>query len=68
MEFTPDAQAMWDRIADEVREKILESGFCSRCLASRRFTVERGEMRGGELTLIGKCATCGARVVRMLQP
>jgi hypothetical protein len=32
------------------------------------FTLEQGEVRGGELALIGRCKECGARVVRLVAP
>ena len=67
MAFTPEAQALWDRVPEATRTKLLDSGFCTRCLATRHFELTEGEMRGKELALVGKCATCGARVVRLVQ-
>jgi hypothetical protein len=48
MAFTAEAQAVWDRIPEADRDQLL-SAFCSRCLATRRFTVDQGEVRSGEL-------------------
>lgn len=67
MAFTAEAQAIWDRVPDATKAKLLDSGFCSFCLATRHFDLVDGEMRGDELALIGKCGTCGHRVVRMLE-
>jgi hypothetical protein len=67
MAFTPEAQAVWDRVAEDMRAKLLDSGFCTRCLAKRHFELLEGELRERELALIGKCGTCGARVVRLVQ-
>jgi hypothetical protein len=67
MAFTPEAQAIWDKVPEETRVKLLDSGFCTRCLATRHFDLVEGELRGKELALIGKCGTCGARVVRLIQ-
>lgn len=67
MSFTPEAQAIWDRVPEETRVKLLDSGFCTRCLATRHFELVEAELRSGELALIGKCGTCGARVVRLVQ-
>lgn len=67
MAFTPEAQAIWDRVPEETRAKLLASGFCTRCLATRHFDLLEGELRDRELALIGKCGTCGARVVRLVQ-
>ena len=66
MHFTPEAQAVWDRIPDADREHLLGGGLCTRCLATRHFTLDEGEMRDGELAMIGHCDTCGARVVRLV--
>lgn len=67
MAFTPQAQAIWDRVPEETRTKLLDSGFCTRCLATRHFDLVVAELRDKELALIGKCGTCGARVVRLVQ-
>jgi hypothetical protein len=67
MAFTPEAQAIWDKVPEETRAKLLDSGFCTRCLAKKHFELTEGELRGRELALIGKCGTCGARVVRLIQ-
>lgn len=66
MLFTPEAQVAWDRIALVDHDQILAGGFCTRCLATRQFTLDQGEMRDEELALIGHCDTCGARVVRLV--
>jgi hypothetical protein len=66
MSFTAEAQIAWDRMSDPIHEQILASGFCTRCLATRHFTLDQGEMRDTELALIGHCDTCGARVVQLV--
>ena len=66
MSFTPEAQAEWDKISEADHESLLGAGFCTRCLARRRFTLDNAEMRDGELALIGHCDTCGARVVELV--
>lgn len=67
MAFTPDAQVIWDKVSEETRAKLLDAGFCTRCLAKRHFDLLEGELRDKELALIGKCGTCGGRVVRLFQ-
>lgn len=66
MEWTAEAKAEWESLSEEDRDQLLATGFCTRCLATRRFTPDEGEMRGEELALIGQCDTCGARVVRLV--
>lgn len=66
MSFTPDAQLAWDRISGPNHESLLAHGFCTRCLATRHFTVDQGEMRDADLALIGHCDTCGSRVVQLV--
>ena len=67
MAFSPEAQAVWDRVPETTRAKLLDSGFCSFCLATRHFELVEAELRAKELALIGKCGTCGHRVVRLLE-
>ena len=62
MSFTPEAQAIWDQVPEATRTKLLDSGFCTRCLKTQHFELTTGELRGNELALIGKCGTCAARV------
>jgi hypothetical protein len=68
MEFTPEAQAHWERLSAEDRDSILAHGFCPRCLEDKPFTLVGGAMKGDELAVIGKCSECGARVVRLVHP
>ncbi|MBX7118632.1 MAG: hypothetical protein K1X31_06500 [Gemmatimonadaceae bacterium] len=65
--FTPDARAIWDQVPEAMRTKLLDSGFCSHCLATRHFALDEAEIRGKDLALIGKCGTCGHRVVRLVE-
>ncbi len=66
MAFTPEAQAEWDKVDPADQLELVKGGFCTRCLATRAFTLDMGEMRGPELALIGHCDTCGGRVVRLI--
>lgn len=66
MNFTADAQLAWEKIPESDREHLLTNGFCTRCLATRHFTLDEGEMRDGEFAMIGHCDTCGARVVKLI--
>lgn len=68
MQLTPEAESVWNRLSTGNQESLLAHGFCSRCLEDGPFSLEQGEMRRGELALIGKCKACGARVVRLVIP
>lgn len=67
MAFTPEAQAIWDKVPEGTRAKLLDSGFCAHCLATRHFELTEAQVRGHELALIGRCGTCGHRVVRNVE-
>ncbi len=67
MAFTPEAQAIWDRVPEETRVRLLHNVFCAHCLQKRHIELLEGELRPNELALIGKCGTCGHRVVRLIQ-
>ena len=66
MTFSPEAQAVWEGFAEADRESLLASTFCARCLTKQPFTLDSGEMRNGQLALIGHCKVCGARVVEIV--
>ncbi len=66
MAFTPEAQAVWDRVPEDMRARLLDSGFCTHCLERRHFELLEGELRDKQLALIGKCDKCHHRVVRLL--
>jgi|JI9StandDraft_2_1071091.scaffolds.fasta_scaffold61076_3 hypothetical protein len=67
MTFTVEAQSIWDQVPEATRAKLLDSGFCAHCLTTRHFDLLEGEVRGKDLALIGKCGTCGHRVVRLIE-
>ncbi len=67
MTFTTDAQKVWDQVPEATRTRLLNSGFCAHCLATRHFDLLEGEIRDKSLALIGKCGTCGHRVVRLIE-
>ena len=67
MAFTTEAQAIWDQVPETTRARLLDSGFCAHCLTTRHMDLTEGEIRGKELALIGKCGTCGHRVVRLIE-
>lgn len=67
MAFTTEAQAIWDQVPEATRVRLLDSGFCAHCLTTRHIELTEGEIRGKELALIGKCGTCGHRVVRLIE-
>jgi hypothetical protein len=67
MTFTPEAQAIWDRVPEDKRARLLDSAFCAHCLARRHLELLEGELRNNEeLALIGKCSTCGHRLVQII--
>ncbi len=67
MSLTPQAQAIWDQVPEAMRAKLLDSGFCAHCLTTRHFELTEGEIRDKDLVLVGKCGTCGHRVVRLIE-
>lgn len=67
MTFTPAAQAIWDQVPEATRTRLLDSGFCAHCLTTRHFELVEAEIRDNSLALIGKCGTCGHRVVRLIE-
>lgn len=67
MAFTLEAQKVWDQVPEATRTRLLDSGFCAHCLTTRHFELVEGEIRDNSLALIGKCGTCGHRVVRLIE-
>jgi hypothetical protein len=68
MAFTPEASAAWESLAESERERLLAGAFCTRCLATRKFTLDAAEIRDGEIALVGRCDVCGSRVVKLVRP
>ena len=67
MAFTVEAQKVWDQVPEDTKSRLLDSGFCAHCLVKRHFELVEGEIRDNSLALIGKCGTCGHRVVRLIE-
>jgi len=65
--FIGKAAILWDTVAKEAQQKILERVFCTRCRRGVRITEFTGEERNGDVVLTGKCGTCGHTVVRVLE-
>ena len=63
MEFTAEAQAIWDQVPDATRARLLDSGFCAHCLTTRHFELTEGEIRSmmkhaGAGCPLGPCKGC----------
>ncbi len=66
--FTPEAANRWAEIPEQAQEAVLANVFCGTCLGSVRIVIESAEMKGRDLILKGKCATCGKPVGRVIEP
>jgi hypothetical protein len=51
--LTPAAQKLWDTIAPEHQERILDNVFCTRCARSVRMVHFTGTMKAGDIRLKG---------------
>ena len=67
-DFTPDAEAFWCQFEQELREKILDNVFCTKCPSPVRMILAEGKMEGEFLVLRGDCALCGQQVSRVVEP
>ena len=65
--FTPQARALWDRMPEKYREKLLSNVYCTRCRDSVTITNYTGTVKGADLLLVGLCAVCRTDVARLIE-
>jgi hypothetical protein len=64
-----DAWKIWDEIQKEVKEKILNAVWCSKCSAGVKivdYSVVFCRKNKDDICLHGKCSVCGTNVTRVL--
>ncbi|HNY97338.1 MAG TPA: DUF6429 family protein [Smithellaceae bacterium] len=66
--MTPPAKKRWDEIPEQMRKKILENVWCSKCLTMVKLQLREGRMSGRSLVLKGVCNTCGGEAARVIEP
>jgi hypothetical protein len=67
MKFTPQAKKQWEKIPKEVRVKLLNNVYCSRCKTMTGIAEIEGTVNHGDLILHGKCTACGSEVARLIE-
>lgn len=65
-QFAARAAVLWATVPREARARVLKNVFCVECLGSVEIIKFTGEEQHGNLVLTGSCATCGHKVVRVL--
>jgi hypothetical protein len=67
MEMTPPAKRIWEKIAPELRLRILNNVWCVNCMKSSSMGKAAGRVEKGLLTLTGVCTRCGGVVARIVE-
>ena len=65
--FTAPARQRWESMPQEIRKRLLANVWCAHCRKEVTITHFSGTLKGGDLLLVGKCATCGGEVVRVIE-
>ncbi len=66
-EFTAEAEAVWDSIPQQVKEKLLQNVWCGACISVTTIADFKGQMEGRDLILVGRCVKCGGEVARVIE-
>lgn len=66
-EHSEGADEKWNKILDNVKEKILHTVWCGNCRISTTIKNFRRDLRGGALVLEGKCSVCNGTVLKVLE-
>jgi hypothetical protein len=67
MNLSSQAKKQWEKIPKEVRLKLLNNAYCSKCGGSTGIAEIEGSVDRGDLVLRGKCTTCGKPVARVIE-
>lgn len=65
--MTPPAKKRWEQIPKQLRMKILENVWCSKCRTMVELKLQEGQMSGRSLMLRGICKTCGSEASRLVE-
>ena len=65
--FTAPAAQRWERVPEEVQQRILTAVWCAHCRQATTIVDYAGRVQRGDLILEGHCAACGGRVARLLE-
>ncbi|WP_146176573.1 hypothetical protein [Chromobacterium sp. Panama] len=66
-EFIPNAQSFWNAIAPHTQQRLLENVWCAHCREQTTIVDFSGRIERGNLLLLGRCATCGGNVARVIE-
>jgi hypothetical protein len=67
MKATPQAKKMWEAVPKEVRVKLLNNVWCTRCRDMTGIVLEGMKVDHGDLVLEGKCVKCSGPVARLIE-
>lgn len=65
--FTSKAELLWNSVPAAAKDRILRNVFCAGCRGATEMVDFTGSENKGDLVLEGVCATCGGRVVRVVE-
>jgi hypothetical protein len=67
MNLSPQAKKQWEKIPKEVRVKLLNNVYCSKCGTTTGIAEINGSVDRGDLVLRGVCTACGSPVARLIE-
>jgi hypothetical protein len=65
--FDKKAMQKFNKIPDEIKSKILSNVYCSNCKDMVKIVDFEASIDREDLLLEGKCETCSAKVVRLIE-
>lgn len=65
--FTKPARQRWESIPANIRQRLLANVWCGHCGHEVTITDFSGTIKGQDLLLIGRCASCRGEVARVIE-
>jgi hypothetical protein len=65
--FTAPAAKLWKSIPANTRKMLLSNVWCGDCRRAVTMTNFSGNIKEGDLVLLGSCSECGSDVGRLIE-
>jgi hypothetical protein len=66
--FAIEVEKRWNKIPEAMKNRILNTVWCSNCAESTSIILESSKMEQKDLIVRGKCKACGHKVCRVVEP
>ena len=67
IKLSQEAMQRWNQIPDDVKPKLLENVYCSKCKDTVKIGNFEASMIEADLILKGKCSICNNNIARLIE-